>query len=120
MDVSKFDFESDGEWVAIEVVSDVVLEPFRFKVQPLLEASIVMASKSPDVVTRSFIEAVVDWDFVDGTGPLPCTAENKTKYLTRFATYIVKSMNGVALAGTKNMASAVLDFASNPDSFLKN
>ena len=120
MDVSKFDFESDGEWISIEVQSNVVLEPFRFKVQPILEANMVMASKSPDVVTRSFIEAVVDWDFVDGTGPVPCTPENKTKYLTRFSTYLVKSVNGVAVKGMQYMAAAALDFAGNPDSFLKN
>lgn len=122
MDIAKYAVETDGAWLTVEVESARILEPFRFKVQPLLETNFVTASKSPDVTTRSFIEAVVGWDLTQGEGneALPCTTENKEKYLPRFAMYLVKSLNGASPAQKTNLAAAVAEFASNPDSFLKN
>jgi len=121
MDVSKYNFDADGEWLKIEVKSERELELFEFKVQPLLEVGLVIASKSPDEITAAFIEVVVDWNLTDGPDiAIPCDEENKRKYLPRFSTYLVKAVNGEAQKGPKTLAAVIVDFASNPDSFLKN
>lgn len=129
MDVSKFDF--DGTWVEIAVRSDKVLEPFRFKVQPIgfTESMAAFSGKVLDTMLKLFISAVVGWDLAaDGTA-LPCDEETKKKYLSRFGTYMVKSVNGAALSKVvddkevwedKSLAAAVIEFCGQPDNFLKN
>jgi len=92
MDVSKYAL--DGEWIEITVQSDQELEPFKFKVQPMVEAGATAASKSPDAITTMFIESVIGWNFVIGTDPIPCDEANKRRYLARFATYLVAKING--------------------------
>ena len=129
MDVSKFDF--DGTWVEIEVRSDKVLEPFRFKVQPIgfTESMAAFNGKVLDTMLRLFVSAVVGWDLVVGGKELPCDEETKKTYLSRFGTYMVKSVNGVSLAKVvddkevwqhKSLAEAVIEFCGQPDNFLKN
>jgi len=118
MDVSKYAL--DGEWIEIEVVSDRMVELFRFKVQPIGSTGFMAASKSPDEVTTLCVEAVIDWNLTTGEEPLPCNAENKRFYLSRFATYMVKTMNGKPPAQAMNLAGAIVGFAASPDSFLKN
>jgi len=120
MDVSKYDFESDGVWVEIEVDSERELEHFRFKVQPLQESAITAEVTNPNAVTSMFIKSVIAWDLTIGETPIPCDEENKKKYLSRFATYAVRTLNGEAPKNQMNIAGAVTTFAQNPDSFLKN
>jgi hypothetical protein len=118
MDISKYNL--DGEWLEIEVESEREIEPFRFKVQPIGSAAFMAASKSADEITALCAEAVIDWNLTIGPDPLPCTSGEKEKYLGRFATYLVKTVNGKPPAETVNIAAAILQFASKPDSFLKN
>jgi len=94
MDVSKYDL--DGVWLTIEVRSERELEPFKFLVQPIVETGVKAAAKSPDEVTSLCIGAVVDWDLMNGPDPLPCNEETKRLYLTKFANYSVKTVNGVS------------------------
>lgn len=119
MDISKFELV-DGVWIAICVHSDVLTEPFRFKVQPLGEAATLASTRAEAAVTALFIAAVVDWDFTNDGQPLPCDEANKKRYLTRFATYLVASVNGKPTDGKSNMASEVMQFCLRPDNFLKN
>lgn len=118
MDVSKYAL--DGEWITIAVDSDRELEPFEFKVQPIAEAGAVVASKSPDRLTTLACEAVIGWNLTIGTDPIPCDEKEKRRYLTRFATYLVKTVNGKEPEEPTNLISAIVLFASKPDSFLKN
>lgn len=119
MNVSKYGFE-DGKWIEIVVDSAKELEPFRFKVQPVGEAALAASFKRSDVITTIFIEAVVDWDLLDGATKLPCTAEAKQKYLPIFACYKVRSVDGVEEKEEANLALVVARFAQQPDNFLKN
>jgi hypothetical protein len=118
VDVSKYAL--DGEWIEVEVVSDRAVEPFRFKVQPIGSTGFMAASKSPDEVTTLCVEAVIEWNLTTGEEPLPCDEKNKRYYLSRFATYMVKAMNGKPPAQATNLAGAIVGFAASPDSFLKN
>ena len=118
MDVSKY--QLDGEWIELTVESEREVEPFKFKVQPIMEADYMAASKSPDGVTALFMECVIGWNLTIGTDPLPCDDVNKRRYLPRFATYMVRRVGDNAPEDKMNLASAVVTFASKPDNFLKN
>jgi hypothetical protein len=116
MDVAKY---SDGEWLTIVVTSDKELDPFRFKVQPIGELAAMAAAKHADSVTSMCIDAVVDWNLTSGDEPLPCDEKTKRLYLSRFAIYEVKSVNGVEPTERLNIAAAIVQFATRPDNFLK-
>jgi len=118
MDVSKYAL--DGEWISIVVDSERELEPFEFKVQPIVEAGFGTASKSPDQLTTLACEAVIGWNLTIGTDPIACTDAEKRRYLSRFATYSVKAVNGKAVDGPTNLVAAIVMFAARPDNFLKN
>jgi len=118
MDVSKYSL--DGEWIKLEVKSDRELEPFEFKVQPIVEAGFGVASKSPDQLTTLCVEAVIGWNLTVGTDPLPCDETTKRRYLSKFATYMVKSVNGKEPKELTILAGAIVEFAASPDNFLKN
>lgn len=119
MDLNKYEFV-DGEWISIEVKSDRILEPFRFKVQPITESMFRGQSKSPEGPLELAMAMVVDWEFALGEEPLPCTMENKQKYLPRFGSYLVKSVNGEPAVRDMTLAAAIMEFSGNPDNFLKN
>jgi hypothetical protein len=118
MDVGKY--QLDGTWISLTVDSDREFEPFEFKVQPIMEADYMAASKSPDGLTSLLIECVIGWNLTIGTDPLPCDDVNKRRYLPRFATYLVKAVNEVRPDEPTNLAGAIVGFAAKPDSFLKN
>ncbi len=129
MDIGKFDF--DGTWVEIAVRSEKALEPFRFKVQPLgfAESAAAFGGKALDTMLKLFISAVVGWDLVADGKELPCDEATKARYLSRFGTYMVKSVNGVSLMKVvdgkevwenQSLAGAVIEFCGQPDNFLKN
>jgi hypothetical protein len=118
MDVSKYSL--DGEWISVVVNSTRELEPFEFKVQPIVEAGFKAASKSPDELTSLAIESVIGWNLADGTDPLPCDEQTKRRYLTKFAAYMVKTVNGKEPKGPTILVGAIVEFAGSPDNFLKN
>ena len=118
MDISKY--AADGEWIEIEVESDRELEPFRFFVQPISVSEALAGIGTIERIVPFCVAAVLDWNFTIGADPLPCTPENKEKYLNRFGLYSVRKINGATPAEKSNLAAAVFNFARRPDSFLKN
>jgi hypothetical protein len=80
-----------------------------------------------DILRRAVSDAIRGWDLMDGGMPLPCTQENKDKYLpllfglkTKRPEVVVDGevipTDPVALVLVRVLA----EFAGNPENFLKN
>lgn len=71
------------------------------------------------IIQGVLVDAVEGWDLTIGGEPVPCTKENKRKYFPRIL--------GAKLAGRKDdvtidafLGGALVNFAGDPENFLKN
>ena len=80
-----------------------------------------------DVIRRAVSDAIHAWDLMEGDVALPCTQENKDKYLPLLFGLKTKQPEAVVedeAIPTDPVASvlvrALAEFAGNPENFLKN
>src|SRR4030042_2235499 len=83
LDVSKF--QLDGEWLELRIKSKEGEKTLRIKLKPLsTEDQLDMAEVGGKDIKECFVnikDVVLDWDLKTGEEALPCTDENKKKYL---------------------------------------
>jgi hypothetical protein len=128
----KRDLVPISDWVEYELdVKPEILDPpkIRIKVSHLSidEIQDHFGQKKVSAAMREMIaDAIVEWDLQLEGVDLPCTAENKKKYLRFLVGLRVKSMNGKEVAYDQGkildglFGLSVLSFAGDPENFLKN
>ena len=121
-----YELETTGEpisitfkvgFIALDAVQDYVNESRTGNNPPRIS----------DVIRRAVADAIHDWDLTEAGAPLPCTRENKDKYLLLLFGLKTKQpevvVEGEAIP-TDPVASvlvrALAEFAGNPENFLKN
>ena len=80
-----------------------------------------------DVIRRAVADAIHDWDLTEDGKPLPCTQENKDKYLPLLFGLKIKQPEAVVDGETVPtdpvalvLVRALAEFAGNSEYFLKN
>ena len=80
-----------------------------------------------DILRRAVSDAIHGWDLMDGGAPLPCTQENKDKYLpllfglrTRQPEVIIDGEVIPTDPVASVLVRVLVGFAGNPENFLKN
>lgn len=122
MDVSKLHL--DGEWIEIEAESERIGK-LRFKLKPLsTDEQIDLAEVGTKNVKNFFKKInnlIIDWNLTDGDKPVPCTEENKRKYMPHLIPLRVKTGADkeegpeMSILGVK-----LIEFAQNIENFIKN
>ena len=122
LDVSKF--QLDGEWLELRIKSKEGEKTLRIKLKPLsTEDQLDMAEVGGKDIKEFFVnikDVVLDWDLKTGEEALPCTDENKKKYLPflitlKLAEDTEKEEGAKSIVGYK-----IMEFAQNFDNFIKN
>jgi len=85
------------------------------------------APRISDVIRRAVSDAIHAWDLMEGDVALPCTRENKDKYLpllfglkTKQPEVVVEGEVIPADPVASVLVRVLAEFAGNPENFLKN
>jgi len=122
--------------VAFEAVTKAGLQPVTFTVRflgrdemPDFVAPAARGGKPRPsrLISEALVDAVEAWDITydtpEGERPLPCTPENKRKYFPQLLALQVATVNGKPADGKvldDVLGTALVNFAGDPENFVKN
>lgn len=106
-----------SDWLTYELETELLTPPIiKLKIKPvdsLIVYDVQKDSRFSKCVTEMLLDAVQEWDLVDGDKPLPCDEKNKRKYLPLL--FGMKIKEKTTLLGIE-----ILSFAGEIENFLKN
>jgi hypothetical protein len=112
-----------SDWLEIELRDTRLLDPpvFRVRVKPALGTDMMDCvagnlTKPSEILFRTAVEAIQEWDLMIDDKPLPCTDEEKKKQ----ATFIEVLLKSYVRDDNDFVASKIVRYAQDIGNFLKN
>jgi hypothetical protein len=108
-----------SDWQTYEIENTILDPPIiRLRLKPVENLAVYDIPQGEEVkrskiAKELLFESVVEWDLTMDGKPIPCTDENKRKYLPLFLGNVVKGTQGY-------LGFAILAFAADLENFLKN